>query len=94
MISIWIHSNIAKLGSGDSEFGYSLITEETTIGDILRNSLRQDDGILFGIIDETGSVRSHINIFVGSENIRHRDGLDTVISDGAEISIFPAVSGG
>ncbi|MBI2837824.1 MAG: MoaD/ThiS family protein [Acidobacteria bacterium] len=46
------------------------------------------------IVNEQGQVREHINIFVGEENIRFTGGLATPVSDGSEILIFPAVSGG
>jgi molybdopterin converting factor small subunit len=44
--------------------------------------------------DEHGCTRAHVNLFVGSENVRDLDGLDTLIPPGAELSIIPAISGG
>jgi molybdopterin converting factor small subunit len=38
--------------------------------------------------------KSHINVFVGTENVRYTGGLQTPIPDSAEISIIPAISGG
>jgi molybdopterin converting factor small subunit len=35
-----------------------------------------------------------VNVFVGVENVRYTGGLATPLGDGAEISIFQAVSGG
>jgi molybdopterin synthase sulfur carrier subunit len=46
------------------------------------------------IVDEQGEVRQHINIFVGNECIRFTGGLSTLLSENAELSIVPAVSGG
>ena len=46
------------------------------------------------IVDETGAVRRHINVFVNSSNMRDREGLDTVLSPGDVVTIPPAVSGG
>jgi len=46
------------------------------------------------VITERGEVREHINIFVDGESIRDSAGLGTVVRDGAEIVILPAVSGG
>jgi molybdopterin converting factor small subunit len=51
-------------------------------------------GIRDRVVDETGAVRPHINIFVGEENIRDASGLATQVPDGSEIAILPAVSGG
>jgi PPOX class probable F420-dependent enzyme len=46
------------------------------------------------VVSEQGQVREHINIFVGTENIRYTGGLGTPISGSSEISIVPAISGG
>jgi sulfur-carrier protein len=44
--------------------------------------------------DERGGTRVHVNLFVGSDNIRDLNGLDTAVAPGAEVSIIPAISGG
>ena len=46
------------------------------------------------VLNERGDVRTHINIFIDGENIRHAGGLAAPVADGAEIIILPAVSGG
>lgn len=46
------------------------------------------------VLTEQGEVRPHVNIFVGTESSRWSGRLATPVSDGAEISILPAVSGG
>ena len=51
-------------------------------------------GVRDRLLTEQGSVREHINIFVGKEDIRYMDGLATKLGDQAEIVILPAVSGG
>lgn len=44
--------------------------------------------------DEAGTLRRHVNLFVGSDEVRTLDGLDTVVADGVELAVLPAVSGG
>ena len=46
------------------------------------------------IRDETGALREHVNLFVGSNNVRDLERLATVIPAGAELIVLPAVSGG
>ena len=43
---------------------------------------------------EGGELRRFVNIYVNGEDIRHLDGLNTVVKKGDEVSILPAVSGG
>ena len=44
--------------------------------------------------DEAGTLRRHVNVFVGADNIRELDGADTVVAAGTEVTLLPAVSGG
>jgi sulfur-carrier protein len=44
--------------------------------------------------DEQGRLRPHVNVFVGTDNIRDLDQLATPLADGSEVVILPAVSGG
>jgi sulfur-carrier protein len=44
--------------------------------------------------DEAGALRRHVNVFVGSDNARDLDDVDTVVPEGVEVTVLPAVSGG
>jgi molybdopterin converting factor small subunit len=46
------------------------------------------------VVTETGEFRQHVNVFVGTQNIRWSGGLDARVPDGTEVVILPAVSGG
>lgn len=65
-----------------------------TVGEALA-ALREDHPAVHArLITEQGELREHINVFVGRENVRHTGGLDTPLSEGAEVQVIPAVSGG
>jgi molybdopterin converting factor small subunit len=51
-------------------------------------------GICDRMTTEQGDIRDHINVFIGDENVRYTGGLTSRVSDGAKITILPAVSGG
>jgi molybdopterin converting factor small subunit len=51
-------------------------------------------GLRDRVVTEQNEVRQHLNIFVGADNIRDRQGLATEVMDGCEITILPSVSGG
>ncbi len=46
------------------------------------------------IYDENHEPRRFVNLFVDGEDIRFLSGLETAVTDGAEVSIVPAVAGG
>jgi MoaD family protein len=46
------------------------------------------------LADDQGALRRFVNVYVGGEDIRFGEGLDTPVSDGDEVQILPAVAGG
>ena len=46
------------------------------------------------LLDEDGSLRKFVNVFVDDDDVRYLDGLDTKVDDGITVSIIPAVAGG
>ena len=72
----------------------SLHGSPVTVQDALTALWERCPALRDRIVDEQGQVRQHVNIFVGNESIRFANGMATPVSDGAEILIVPAVSGG
>ncbi len=64
------------------------------LGDALEALWALHPGIRDRIVTEQGEVRQHVNVFVGNECIRYTRGLATLVPDGVEVFIVPAVSGG
>ncbi len=54
----------------------------------------QFPGIKKRLCDDQGELRRFVNFYVNSEDIRFLDGKETVLKDGDEVSIVPAVAGG
>ena len=46
------------------------------------------------VLNEQGEIRQHVNIFVGSDDVKHLKGLQTRVDSSSELHIFNAVSGG
>ena len=46
------------------------------------------------ILDDGGQLRRFVNVYVGEEDVRFVQGLDTQVTDGARVSVIPAVAGG
>lgn len=45
-------------------------------------------------ISESGKIRRFVNIYLNDEDIRFLNGEETVVKDGDEVSIVPAIAGG
>jgi sulfur-carrier protein len=67
--------------------------EGSTVGEALEAvfALHED---LRERITENGEVRRFVNVYVAGEDIRFRNGLETQLEDGDEVTILPAVAGG
>jgi adenylyltransferase/sulfurtransferase len=46
------------------------------------------------LFNDEGKVRSFVNVYLGDEDVRYLQGMDTAVPDGATISIVPSVAGG
>jgi MoaD family protein len=64
-----------------------------TVKAIIEDLESRHPGVRDRLLDEKG-VRRFVNIFVGDEDIRFLDGLDTALKGGDQISIVPAIAGG
>ncbi len=65
-----------------------------TVKDILFQVNLRYPGIQSYLIEETGGLRKHINIFVRGELITDRSGLQDELGAQDEVVIFQALSGG
>ena len=65
-----------------------------TVGDVLAVIGAQWPGVVDRVLDESGKVRPHVNVFVDDDSIRFLGGLDAPVSERSSIVIVPAVSGG
>lgn len=66
----------------------------STVREVVADLDTSYSGIAARIVDDGGRIRRFVNIYVGEEDVRFADGLDTATPEGAEISIIPAVAGG
>jgi MoaD family protein len=67
--------------------------EGTTVAEVLDALYAQFEDLRDRIADDNG-LRRFVNVYVGGEDIRFLDGLQTPVSDGDEVTILPAVAGG
>lgn len=88
--SVKIPTPLRKVTNGES-----LVTVDVkNVREMIEDLERQYPGMRERLMDDDGSLRRFVNVFVGDEDIRFMDGLDTTLEDGAQVSIVPAVAGG
>ena len=90
MATIRIPTPLRKYTQGQEEVQVAGNTVQAVI-EALETSY---PGIRERICDDSGKVRRFVNVFVGEEDIRFLESLNTPVADSDEISIIPAIAGG
>jgi len=89
-----IPTPLRPFAGGRDRIEIDVAKEPPALGDALEALWDAVPGVRDRVLTEQGAVREHVNVFVGSESCRWTGGLATPVADGAEIAIFPAISGG
>lgn len=89
-ITVKIPTQLRAVTAGDVE---ATIEEAGTVGEVLDGLYERYDGLRERIAED-GDLRRFVNVYVGGEDIRFLDGLETAVEDGDEVTILPAVAGG
>ncbi len=89
-ISVRIPTILRSYTGGEAEVKATGSTVREVVADLEANH----SGIAARILDDNGKIRRFVNVYVGEEDVRFADGLDTATPEGAQISIIPAVAGG
>lgn len=88
-VSVKIPTQLREATGGES----TASVDGKTVGEVL-DALYARYGELRSRIAEDGGLRRFVNVYVGGEDIRFTEGLDTPVKDGDEVTILPAVAGG
>jgi molybdopterin synthase sulfur carrier subunit len=66
----------------------------TSIAEMIDNLNTSYSGLKDRLCDDKGELRRFVNVYVNEEDIRFLKGKDTILKDGDEVSIVPAIAGG
>ena len=89
-VKVRVPTPLMKLTDNKSE----VTADGSNITEILDNLESQFTGIKEHICEDDGTPRRFINIYLNEDDIRFLEGEKTVVKDGDEISIIPAIAGG
>lgn len=86
MAVVRLRAPLSELAGGNRE----LELEGSTVAEVLRSLEREHPDTRGWILDERGSIREHINVFVNKEYGRE----DTSVTPSDRLHVIPAISGG
>lgn len=74
--------------------GKELAFEVETARQVIQQLERVAPGIAFYLCDERGSLRPHVNLFIGQDRVVDRQNLTDRIAPGTRVLVMQALSGG
>jgi sulfur-carrier protein len=89
-VTIRIPTTLRPLSGGAS----TVQVDAGTLREVLAALDAAHPGFGDRLLDDEGTLRKFVNVFVADDDVRYLDGLDTPVPEGETVSIIPAVAGG
>jgi molybdopterin synthase sulfur carrier subunit len=89
-VSVRIPTILRTYTGGESE----VTARGETLAGVIEDLDAKYTGIKGRILDDTGELRRFVNVYVGNDDVRFLENLDTPTPAGTQISVIPAVAGG
>ncbi len=89
-VSVRIPTILRTYTHGESE----VAADGGTLAEVLDSLESSYPGIRGRILDDQGAIRRFVNVYVGNDDVRFLEALDTSTPAGAQVSVIPAVAGG
>jgi sulfur-carrier protein len=88
-VTVRIPTPLRSLTAGEEQVS----AEGGTVRAVIDHLERAHPGLRDRLLDDKG-IRRFVNLYLGDEDVRFLDGLDTALKSGDELSIIPAIAGG
>ena len=89
-VSIRIPTILRTFTGGQAE----VTADPGTLREVLAGLDATYPGLAGRLVDDAGNLRRFVNVYVGEEDVRFAQGLETPVPSGAHVSVIPAVAGG
>src|SRR5205823_2829537 len=89
-VRLKVPTQLRELTGGAPE----LDVEASSIKELLEKVGGDHPELLERVLDEGGEIRRFVNLYVGDEDVRFLEGIDTPLKDGEVVVLLPAVAGG
>jgi molybdopterin/thiamine biosynthesis adenylyltransferase/rhodanese-related sulfurtransferase/molybdopterin converting factor small subunit len=90
LVTITIPTALRQFTDGNT----TIKVDATTAGEAVERLAVLHPELRRHLYDDKNNLRSFVNIYLNDEDIRHRSGASTEISDGDTLTIVPSIAGG
>ncbi|MGB8295363.1 MAG: MoaD/ThiS family protein [Polyangia bacterium] len=88
-ITVYLPTSLRKFADGQA----AVAAQGGTVAEVIDDLERKHQGLRDCLLDSEG-MRRFINLYVGEDDIRFLDGLDTTLRAGDSLTILQAIAGG
>lgn len=89
-INIKVPSMLTRISKGNK----TVKVMGSTVREAIADLERQFPGFHDKLYNNKGNLHTYVNVYLGKQNTRFLDGLETQITNENEIKILPAIAGG
>ncbi len=89
-VTVRLPGSLREVTGGQSKISASA----GTLGDVVGDIERRHPGFRDRVLDDTGAIRTYVNVYIGEEDARTSGGSAAPVPDGAEVMVIPAMAGG
>ena len=90
MTTLRIPTPLRPYAEGNSEIN----VKGDTVGEALDDLVTQFPSLKKHLFTETDELRPFVNLFLGDEDVRHLQGVETPLNEGDKLMIIPSIAGG
>lgn len=90
-VTVYLSGHLKEFTRGETEV--EMTGDYQSVSELLDDLWKQHLKLRDRVLNEQGEIRQHVNIFLGSSDIKRLNGLRTSVTE-SELHIFNAVSGG
>ena len=70
-----------------------LEADGSTVAEVIENLVERFPSLAAQLLED-GRLAPFVNVYLGGEDVRTRDGLDTEVRNGDQLILLPAMAGG
>ena len=92
IVHVIVPRALVEFADGRSEL--SVEVSDATVREVVAAIGAAYPALARRIVDETGALRRHVNVYVGVEECRRLGGLDAVVPEGVDVQVIGSIAGG
>jgi len=90
MITLRIPTPLRPYAEGQNEVN----VQGANVGEALDDLVKQFPTLKKHLFTEADELRPFVNLFLGEEDVRHLQGVETPLKEGDRLMIIPSIAGG